>query len=302
MPKLIFISTLLLLCSLCTPRAWGDEKVSFFGLSCQQVGTYFSNVASSMTTSAEIYKSAPIWFGRDNKAAWPTGDLSDQEVRTVLRRFVYHVIAQLEFEKQGVPITMEELLRELCSRWVSETPYESNSHGLRRFTLAPDGISRALSGGVNDYRRIIRKGHGICGDYQKLVLRLVDLALETRALAHLRPERLRVRELSVIGEGKLGVPMFGANHGAIGLCLKRAFEKKRKSYFRYGRMNHDESAIEASDIVVFDIWERAPVLGTINAEVWAFDYFGFNFKSIIGLAKKEYNIYWGYYRYWSRSV
>lgn len=244
---------------------------------------------------------APSWPGRNNKGIWSTGGgLTDADCDRVVKTFVALVVRQLVANAGGHEITFEELMTELCLRWVSETPYGSNSTPLAGTWHAAGAIKQGAWDKKNDWRFIIKRGWGICGDHQLLLMHMVGLALGTRTLAHLRPERDRVQELSVVGEGQFEWEMLAANHAAVGLASTRPYRQYVKTGKRTLRGTEilNWSRLSEHDVVVFDLWKRPPITGGTTAGVWAIEYVALNFKSILGLQRHKLMVNFGALASW----
>jgi hypothetical protein len=237
----------------------------------------------------------PAWPAASDASAWKTGrGLSDAEVDEVLVRFVKLVVQELEVRRK--PITFERLMTALCLCWVRKTPYGSNQPALARVARAPQSIVQRK----NDYRLIVRRGWGICGDHQLLLLRLVTLALNEPQLAHLRPERERVQDLSVVSDARLPLDFMTSNHGAVGLVKTAAYAKTVRT-LKNGQQQQVWSNLAPEDIAVYDLWMRPPLTGKQHAAAWGEHYVKSNFRSETSLAPHRFTLNFGELTYWERS-
>ncbi len=236
----------------------------------------------------------PVWPGRDARAFWPTGKaLTDQEVDDVLRRFVRLVAWQLRSQAPDPQdITMEDLLGELTRRWVSDTPYASNAGFVQGARRAPGAIAQGFTSKENDYRLIVRRGWGICGDHQQLLLKLVDLALADPALVHLADQRIRVQDLSVVGEGVVELEWLTPNHAGVGLISNAAWADPAKVRWmdlrRPGQPPQrtlNTLGLAPGDVLVYDLWVRPPLAGGQTAEAWGREYVDGHWKQNAQLAR-----------------
>lgn len=250
---------------------------------------------------------APEWPGPTNDSFWPVEGgyrddlrlrmrlLSDAEVDTVLERFCFLVVTQLRAQVAAdTEITMEMLVTELVSRWVRETPYKSNADSAYRSV-------KAIGRGANDYRLIVRRGWGICGDYQLLVKRLAEVAVGFEGARHLAPELPRLQVLGVRGEGRFDASPLEATHGAVGLASRELWAAAQRNTPAGADSIRWPFPVDRFDILVYDLWLRPPVTGTIRAGEWAVNSIQNQWKAIVGLARPKLYMYWGEIGSWELS-